>query len=467
MTTLHRPLLDEQRLQIHGSRILVISDEPADVDAISDLLLTAEFSCVIETVGHRDPVAVLQTLRPDLVLLNQVASGSENLALLRRTRAAVVGEAFLPLLVIGEDTPGWRAKALAMGADDVVLKPLVAEELLARVHNLLVARWLHCQQRELSRQVLEIVPQRSTLLGESFLEAVVNSLDEAVLACDQDGQLRFANHAAVRLGLGPLVPGQRAALAPGRLRSPEGRELTLDEDPLRRAWAGHEVVDQELTIGTSRRGTRVLLANARPLPAAPDRQGAVVALHDITDRRRVTEELRRGLLEDELTGLPNAVLFLDLAKRAIAKTARDHQPLSLIVISLDEVDEVSDHDALGGPLPLHPVLAALAERLPRLLRPGDVAARYGDGFALLCGAPVFESSARRIADRLRAGLSRPLEVSRRRVTPRLSLGVATSYDASLSAQGLIQLAIASARRAHTTTGGGAAASGTEGSSTGW
>jgi diguanylate cyclase (GGDEF)-like protein len=286
------------------------------------------------------------------------------------------------------------------------------------------------------------------------LELMVNSLEEAVLACDDDGQMRFANSAAVRLGLGtPLTGQRRAALAPGRLRSAEGRELAIDEDPLHRAWAGHEVVDQELTIGTSQRGVRTLLANARPILAAPDRRlGAVVALHDITDRRRVTEELRRGLLEDELTGLPNAVLFHDLASRAVARTVRDHQPLSLIMITLDEAEEARDHDVSSGPLPFNSLLAALADRLPRLLRPGDIAARYGDGFALLCGAPVFESNARHIAERLRASLSRPLEISRGRVTPRLSVGIATTYDASLSVQGLAQIAITAARRAKTRAG---------------
>jgi diguanylate cyclase (GGDEF)-like protein len=451
----------------------VISDRPTDADAISALFLAAEFSCVIETDGHRDPATVMQTLRPDLVLLDLAAAESHDLGLLRRIRAAVIGETFLPLLVAGEVAPRWRAEALAAGADDIVLKPLVAEELLARVHNLLVTRWLHHQHRELSRQLPEMPARRSVPDEESFLKAMTNSLEEAVLACDTDGQLRFANSAAIRLGLGPLQPGQRAALAPGRLRSTEGRELTVEEDPLRRAGSGHDVVDQVLTIGTPQRGARTLLANSRSILADPDRRlGAVVVLHDITDRRRVTEELRRGLLHDELTGLPNAVLFLDLADRAIARIARDHQPLLLIVITLDEMDDVRDYDVSGGPLPFSLILAALAGRLPRLLRPGDIAARYGDGFALLCLAPVVDSNAHHIVERLRAGLSLPLEISRQGVTPRLSFGIATAHDAEASAQRLIQMALSvgrrkTVRRPTTPTNGEAEAMASERHNTGW
>jgi diguanylate cyclase (GGDEF)-like protein len=425
----------------------VISDRPADADAISALFLAAEFSCVIETDCHRDPASVMQTLRPDLVLLDLAVAESDDLGLVRRIRAAATGEAFLPLLVAGEAASRWRAEALAAGADDIVLKPLVAEELLARVYNLLVTRWLHHQQRELSRRLPEMPARRSVPDEESFLKAMANSLEEAVLACDTDGKLRFANSAAIRWGLGPLQPGQRAALAPGRLRSTEGRELTVDEDPLRRAGSGQDVVDQELTIGTPQRGERTLLANSRSILADPGRRlGAVVVLHDITDQHRVAEELRRGLLHDELTGLPNDILFLDLADRVIARIARDHQPLLLIVITLDEMDDVRDYDVSGGPLPFSSLLAALASRLPRLLRPGDIAARYGDGFALLCLAPVDDSNAHHIVERLRAGLSLPVEISRQSVTPRLSFGIATAHDAETSAQRLIQIARSAMRR---------------------
>jgi diguanylate cyclase (GGDEF)-like protein len=466
MTTVDGPLLGDLVPQLRGSRILLISDRPADAAAISDVLLSAEFACVTEPPGPGDPDDVLQRLRPDLVVLDLASASPGELALLRNLSAAALGRPFLPVLVTGEGVSSAKAEVLAAGADDVAPKPLVAEELLARVRNLLVMRSLHRQQRELSRQS-DMPAQRSAVGHESFLEAVIAHLDEAVLACDENGRIRFANDAANRLGLGALMPGRQPALAPGRLQSPDGRELALEEDPLHRAWTGEDVVDQLVVIGTPQHGVRTLLANARPVRAAPDRHlGAVVSLHDVTEWHRLTEELRRGLLEDELTGLPNTVLFLDIANRAVAKTARDHQPLSFIVIALDGVDELSDHDATGGPLPFYPALAALAERLPRLLRPGDVAARHGDGFVLLCGAPVYDSNARHIVQRLQVGLGRPLEVSRRRVTPHLSFGMATTYDANRSAQTLIEIAVADALRGRS-RGGGPESAAHEARSTGW
>jgi PleD family two-component response regulator len=444
MTTLHEHPLDEPKAEIHGSRILVISERRTDAAAVGDLFLATEFGGVVETADRREAIATVRAFRPDLVLLDLTAGDPEDLQLVRMVRAATSGGTFLPLLVAGHITRPWRPAVLAAGADDVVLKPLVSEELLARARNLLVTRSLYRRQAELPGHATELPAAGSAPGEEHFLKAMANSLEEAVLACDEDGQMRFVNTAAVRLGLGTL---QRATLAPGRLRSAEGRELTIDEDPLHRAWATHAAVDQELTLGTVERGVRTLLATARPIVIESHRRlGAVVALRDITDRRRVTDELRRGLLQDELTGLPNAVLFLDLAGQAVARTARDHRPLSLIVIFLAGVEEERDHDVSGGPLPFYPILAALADRLPGLLRPGDTAARFGDGFALLCDAPVVESDAHQIVDRLRASLSRPLQISRGTVTPHLRFGVATTYDANLSAQRLAEIAIASASR---------------------
>jgi diguanylate cyclase (GGDEF)-like protein len=473
MTMLREQLLDQLRPQILGSRILVISDHPADAGALDDLLLAAEFRGVIETAGRRDLTAAVRTGRPDLVLLDLAACGPEDLTLVTRVRAASTDDPFVPLLVAGDDAHRWRAEALAAGADDVVLKPVVAEELLARAHNLLVTRWLYRRQTQAPRQDPTSPAGSSAPDRASFLTAMADSLEDAVIACDEDGQVCFANSAAVQLGLGSL---QRPFLAPGRVRSGEGRELALDEDPLHRAWAGHVAVDQELTIGTPERGVRTLLASARPIVAARGPAlGAVVTLQDITDRRRVTDELRRGLLEDDVTGLPNAVLFLELVSQAVAMTARDHRPLSLIVITLDEVEEERDHDVSAGPLPFHPVLAALADRLPRLLRPGDIAARYGDGFALLCDAPVVESNARHIVEsnaqhiveRLRATLSRPLVIPRGRVTPHLSFGVATAYDTNISAQRLTEIAATAARHARTADGGAEGTPAPRRPGTGW
>lgn len=446
MTDVNKPLPDDVMSQVTGSRVLVLSNRTADAHAIRELLLAAHFTCDVQVPAPEDPLPVVQANRPDLILLDMAARGPEALNLLARMRSSIDGER--PILAACPAIGDWRADALAWGADDVIVKPLVAEELATRVRNLLLVRWLRRRQDECPRTSAHVqAPRRPPEEGD-FTAAMLNRMEQAVIACDEQGDLVFANEAAIRLGLGTLQLGRPATLARGRLRSPDGRELTAEEDLLHRAWSGEEVSAAEVTVTTADRGMRTLVAGARPIVGAEARRwGAVVTLHDITDLRRVVEELRRGLIQDELTGLPNAALFFELANRAIATNAREHQPLALIAVTLDDVHEMSEYDASSGPQPFEATLGALGRKLPRLLRPGDVAARHGRGFLLLCRAPGADTDAQQIVERLQVGLSRPLEIARGRVEPQLGFGVAITDDAHFSAERLAEIATTAARRA--------------------
>jgi PleD family two-component response regulator len=444
MTHANVPQPDDLRSQVPGGRILVVSHRVADAEAIRGLLLTTPFACEIEAPAPRNPASAVEAHRPDLILLDMTARGPEALSLLKTLRAAVNSDP--PILAAGDRTGEWRAQALACGADDVIVKPLVPEELTARAHNLLLSRLQQRWQQERSRTSAPVQACPPGPEEGDFTVAMVNRMGQAVVACDDSGDLYFCNDAAIQLGLNAPQTGRPAALPSGRLRSVGGGELTADEDPLRRAWAGENVAEQQVWLATSDRGLRTFVANAAPILGDRARRlGAVVTLHDVTDLHRVTEELRRGLMHDELTGLPNTALFFELAKRAIAANAREHQSLALIVITLTDVYEVTEHQASTGPPPIHLTLTALAHKLPRLLRPGDIAGRYGEGFLLLCGAPVAEATAQQIVERLRVGLGRPLEIAHRRVEPRLAFGVVTTYDARFSAEELAEIAAATAR----------------------
>jgi len=84
---------------------------------------------------------------------------------------------------------------------------------------------------------------------------------------------------------------------------------------------------------------------------------------------------------DPLTGLPNRVLFDDRLQLAMRNTRRRHQPLAVVSLELDGIKSISEHHgrAVGDQ-----VLAALAEKMKRVLRKGDLLARLcGQEFAAL------------------------------------------------------------------------------------
>jgi diguanylate cyclase (GGDEF)-like protein/PAS domain S-box-containing protein len=153
------------------------------------------------------------------------------------------------------------------------------------------------------------------------------------------------------------------------------------------------------------RGRWALVAISRAEAADGDR--LVVQVEDIHDRKVVEAKLAHQASHDMLTGLPNRAEMLMLM--AAAFEARE--PIALLFIDLDRFKWVNDslgHEA-GDVL-----LVEIADRLRRLLRPGDVVARLGgDEFVVLAHGvrevPVAVAMADRVADAMRRPVVLPGE----------------------------------------------------------
>ena len=101
---------------------------------------------------------------------------------------------------------------------------------------------------------------------------------------------------------------------------------------------------------------------------------------------------------DALTGLASREQVLDRLAGVIERLEHDPTPVAVAVIELDEFDGLVDRHgrALADSL-----LVATAERLDRTIRAADVAGRLGGGnFAVVFGAPISESEATVVAERL-------------------------------------------------------------------
>ena len=156
----------------------------------------------------------------------------------------------------------------------------------------------------------------------------------------------------------------------------------------------------------------------------------VGSLTDITDRHSLQEQLRHQALHDNLTGLPNRVLFLDRLSQAIAQSRRrPGYVYAVLWLDLDGFKVVNDS---RGHLVGDMLLKKVAERLARLIRGADTAARFGgDEFAvLLHDAPNLEAVEKAVK-RFQRHLSKPYDLDGLQVTVTASIGISTSasgYD---------------------------------------
>lgn len=162
-------------------------------------------------------------------------------------------------------------------------------------------------------------------------------------------------------------------------------------------------------------------------------QGVVI---DITERKKLEQELAHQAFHDPLTGLANRALFLDRVTHALARRSTHEAPISVLFVDLDDFKTVNDTlgHSIGDDL-----LRAVAERLQGCLRLGDTAARIGgDEFAVLIedmsGTDDAESVARRIGD----ALSRPFRIHSHELRATASVGIAISEPSRSSTEDLMR-----------------------------
>ncbi|HEY5173320.1 MAG TPA: EAL domain-containing protein [Acidimicrobiia bacterium] len=170
-----------------------------------------------------------------------------------------------------------------------------------------------------------------------------------------------------------------------------------------------------------------------------DRQirGVVFNARDVTERVQLEEELSHQAFHDGLTGLANRSLFHDRLEQALVRSARSHEPMTVLLVDLDRFKQVNDSLGHGSGDRL---LQEVAQRFHSVTRTSDTLARLGgDEFAvLLDGASETEGIA--IAHRYIEKLSEPLSVAGRELVLAASIGVAVHTSGADTSEELVRRA---------------------------
>ena len=104
-------------------------------------------------------------------------------------------------------------------------------------------------------------------------------------------------------------------------------------------------------------------------------------LQDVSDRHRSHERILHRSLHDQLTGLANRTLLVELCDRALAVAERQHHTVGLLFLDLDGFKPINDRfgHALGDR-----VLQVVARQMLGALRGSDTLARLGgDEFVVM------------------------------------------------------------------------------------
>jgi PAS domain S-box-containing protein len=267
-------------------RILHLEDDPNDQELVRTALGSADFPFEIETVSAKHAFeAAFASGGFDLILSDFKLPDYDGLAALRLVRGRSPEPPFILISgTIGEDA---AIESLRSGATDYVLKHRLAA-LVPSVRRALA----EAEERRRRKQAEDELYKE-----QRFLRAVLENIEAGIAACGESGILTLFNRAAREmhgLPLEPLPPERWADhyslyLADGKT------PMAQDEVPLFQALRGAQVRNAEMTIVPKRGRPRTLLASGQPVTDAAGRRiGAVVAMHDITERKSLESQLRQS-----------------------------------------------------------------------------------------------------------------------------------------------------------------------------
>ena len=339
-----------------GTAVLLVDDKPANLLALEAVLAELGATLVRADSGQE---ALKRVFNTDFaaILLDVRMPGMGGFEAARLIRAKNRSKD-TPIIFVTASDRGDLAieEAYALGAVDFLTKPIIPAVLKAKVSFFI----------ELYRSKEELrAAERRAVNERAFLAAVLESVEDSIVACDPEGVLTLFNRATRELhGLSeqPLAAEQWADHYD--IYRPDGKTpMTSAEIPLFRALAGEQVRNAEMIVAPKGSKPRTLLASGQSLYDEAGRKlGAVVSMHDVTAQREAGMAREAAVREQARRQEAEAAAELIQASEERARLATDAAELGLWLWdpATDIVTWENDrtYDLFGLPRSAEPVNAA-------------------------------------------------------------------------------------------------------------
>lgn len=262
-----------------------------------------------------------------------------------------------------------------------------------------------------------MVPART----DQIFEGIVETIREPLLVLDRD--LRIVTASRSFYEFFKVKPEETVGqfiydLGDKQWDISKLRELLEKILPQQTAFDNYEVEHDFVTIGR-----RTLLLNARQIEQEVGKERIILlAIEDITERKKYEEKIQQMAFHDSLTGLPNRKLFSDRLGIVLAQAKRNKKKVGIVMLDLDNFKDVNDtlgHD-VGDTL-----LKAVAERLSGTLRKSDTVARFGgDEFVLIFPDMEVIEEAIQVVQKIIDRFHKPFLIDTHQLVVTTSIGIA-------------------------------------------
>ncbi|CAH0242835.1 Cyclic di-GMP phosphodiesterase Gmr [Massilia sp. Bi118] len=417
---------------IRRARILVVDDEPVNVQLLEFLLKTTGYENVSSTTDPRQVASLHLQHRYDLIILDLQMPHMDGFQVMEALKPMEL-ESWLPVLVVTAE-PDKKLAALEAGARDFIGKPFDTVEVLTRIRNLLEVRLFHQESRDYGVRMERKVRERTAELQR--FRGAMDATADAIFLVDarnmamldvSDGACRmlgFSREALLRIDPVALGLAERAQL-----------ERYTDDASLPRE---HDIVETELLRADGQGAVPVEIS--WQLQQLDHMRMLIAVARDISERIHAAQRLKHISNYDSLTGLPNRTLFFQTLRDTIELAQDKNWRIAVLFITLDRFKVINDSlgPALGDEL-----LRQFSTRLVRSLHHRDSLGRLGgDEFALILTTKPEdkEEEAASVANEVREALRPPFDLNGQQAALTASIGIAMYPDDAVDPGTLVKYA---------------------------
>ncbi len=126
-------------MQEEASSILVVDDQPDNIDTIRDILADPKYR-IFSASNGKEAIEFLERETPDLILLDALMPVMDGFETARVIKSNPQTKLIPIIMITALDSPQDRVKGLESGVDDFISRPFNIFELKARINNLLRLR---------------------------------------------------------------------------------------------------------------------------------------------------------------------------------------------------------------------------------------------------------------------------------------------------------------------------------------
>ncbi|HEO69791.1 MAG TPA: diguanylate cyclase, partial [Candidatus Hydrogenedentes bacterium] len=412
----------------------ILDDEASVLDLLDQYLRPEGYECALCATAS-DALERLEEQRYSVALIDLALPDMDGIEVVERVRE--VNKEIGLIVITGTTEVHAVVAAMRAGADDYLVKPLNLCEISVAMAKVIEKRTLVAENRR-HREYLEERIREATATLEAtnrelretkeYLENLLHSTVDAIITTDLSGRISFVNEGALQMlgyGRAELVGSQIGEfLVGGEDEARHLRRLVRKDKPLQN-------YESEIRH-TNGRAVPVSMSVSLVHDADGKPASWLAIGKDITEQKRLDQELKEMSIKDSLTGLYNHRHFYDRLEDEIERTRRQGHPLSLLVIDLDQFKWYNDcHGHLAGDNVLRAVGVVIMECTRGHV---DLGCRYGgDEFTVIL-PETDELQAQDVAERIRATFEHR---SFERVT--MSIGV-KEFSSRDSLRRFIQLA---------------------------